>query len=175
MSGDALVQKALADGSHGNKAAFQQDILNILRRDTDLSNPANKNPEHVKANLKRDGEALHKGGIDNATLRRLGFPVDNDAPSNQAKTPAARPPEGSSDPLMDKAKLDISKRDTASLTNDLIQILQRDAKAGDPVGTRQRLQNDHQALHAMGIPDETLEKLGFPMPEVNGAPAVTKR
>ena len=73
MSGDALVQRAIADGSHGNKAAFQKILENILHRDTDLSDPADHIAGHVRANLIRDGQALHKAGIDNATLRKLGF------------------------------------------------------------------------------------------------------
>jgi hypothetical protein len=141
---DVLMDKTIKDVKHGDAQAVQKDLQEILFRDTDLGNPANKNAAHVRQHLIQDGEALHAGAhLSHGLLQKLGFP----------------------DPLMEKTVHDLQARDGAAATGDIQQLLARDAKPSDP--THRELKEDHQRLHAAGMRDDALVKLGFPMPDIH--------
>lgn len=147
MSGqqhDVLIDKTIKDVKHGDVQAVQKDLQDILFRDTDLRNPANKNAVNVREHLIKDGEALHaEAGLSHGLLQKLGFP----------------------DPLIDKTVHDWQAKNGQSVMADMRQLLARDAS--DPTG--RQLKDDHERLHAAGVPDDTLAKLGFPQPDVQGS------
>ena len=140
---DVLIEKTIKDVKHGDANAVQKDLQDIRFRDTDLRNPANKNGASVREHLMKDGEALHSGaGLSHGLLQKLGFP----------------------DPLMENTIHDVQAKNGGAVMRDVQQLLARDASPSDPAN--RQLKDDHQRLHAAGMADDTLVKLGFPMPDV---------
>jgi hypothetical protein len=146
MSGpqrDVLIEKTIRDVKHGDAPAAQRDLQDILFRDTDLRNPANKNAVNVREHLMQDGEALHAGaGLSHGLLQKLGFP----------------------DPMIEKTIHDLQAKNGDAAMRDVQQLLARDATPSDRAD--KQLKDDHQSLHAAGMPDNALVKLGFPMPDI---------
>jgi hypothetical protein len=66
---DQLIANLKNDISHNDMQTAAADAAAIIRRDTDLSNPAN-----TTKNLQRDADSLLALGMPEATLEKLGFP-----------------------------------------------------------------------------------------------------
>ncbi len=133
---DALIDKTAKDIKAHHTEAVQEDIHEVLARDTNRFDPANEG----NARLLQDENALRaKTGLSPAALQKLGFP----------------------DPLIENAVRDIQARDAEGILIDLIHLLARDGKGP---GSKQ-LKEDHRQLHDAGMNELSLVNLGFPMPD----------
>jgi hypothetical protein len=139
---DPLIERTIRDFKSGNSDAVQHDLSEILLRDTDARNPANNSPADVAANLAHDADLLHTGtGMTRGALEKLGFP----------------------DPLMEDTIHEVKTKHIGAALRDAQRLLARDGKTSE--ADDKQLKDDHERLHAAGVRDDLLVRLGFPKPD----------
>jgi hypothetical protein len=144
---DVLIERTINDFKSGNSDAAQHDLSEVLLRDSDPRNPANKSSAGVAARLAHDADALHTGtGLTRGALERLGFP----------------------DPLMEDTIHEIKTKHIGAALRDAQKLLARDGKTSEP--DDKQLKDDHERLHAAGVRDDLLVRLGFPRPDAKPQP-----
>jgi hypothetical protein len=144
---DALIDRTIRDFKSGNSDAVQHDLSEILLRDSDPRNAANKSSADVTAHLANDADVLHAGTrLTRGALEKLGFP----------------------DPLMEDTIDEVKTKHIGAALRDAQRLIARDGKTSEP--DDQQLKDDHERLHAAGVRDNLLVKLGFPMPDKTAQP-----
>ena len=140
---DPLFDRTMRDFKSGNSEAMQQDLNELLLRDSDPRNPANKSAADVSARLAHDADMLHTAtGMSRGALAKIGFP----------------------DPLMDAAVEAVKTKHISAALRDAQRLLARDGKQCE--ADDKQLKDDHLRLHAAGVRDDLLVTLGFPRPDV---------